>query len=105
MIDNGSARLGINVAETFRKNTKITSTTSTTANSSENFTSSTDWRIESDRSYSVSIFTAGGSCARNCGNRARTLSTTSTVLVPGCFITWNMMDGVLFSHVITLSFC
>ena len=88
-----------------RRNRKITITTSTTASSSENFTSSTDWRIESDRSYSVSMLMAGGSCLRNCGNSARTLSTTSTVLVPGCFITWNMMDGVSFSHVMILSFC
>ena len=76
--------------------------TSTTAISSENFTSSTDWRIDCDRSYSVSMLMAGGSCLRNCGNSARTLSTTSTVLLPGCFITWNMIEGVLLSHVMTL---
>ena len=97
--ESGSARLGISVAETFRRNRKITSTTSTMASSSENFTSSTDSRMDSDRSYNVSMLIAGGSWARNCGNSARTLSTTSTVLVPGCRITWNMMEGVLLSQV------
>ncbi len=39
-IEKGSARLGMIVAETFRRNRKITSTTSTAVSSSVNLTSS-----------------------------------------------------------------
>ena len=49
-IDIGSARLGMIVAETLRRNRKITSTTSASVSSSVNFTSSTDSRIDSERS-------------------------------------------------------
>ena len=42
MIAIGSVRLGISVAMTLRRKTKITSTTSTSATMSENFTSCTD---------------------------------------------------------------
>ena len=46
-IDSGSARLGMMVAETLRRNRKITSTTSTIASISVNFTSLTDSRMDS----------------------------------------------------------
>ena len=42
MIDIGSARLGITVAERLRRKRKITSTTSTSVSSSVNVTSCTD---------------------------------------------------------------
>jgi len=50
MIDSGSARLGMKVAETLRRNTKMTSTTSTSASSSVSWTSRTDSRIDCERS-------------------------------------------------------
>ena len=93
------------VAETLRRKRKITSTTSTIASSSENFTSSTDSRMESDRSYTVSMSMAGGSWARNSGISALMRSTTSTVLVPGCRCTWNMMARWLLNHATFLSCC
>ena len=74
---------GITVAETLRRNTKITITTSTTASSSVNFTSLTDSRIDSERSKRTSSLTDGGICARNGGSSALTSSTTSTVLASG----------------------
>ena len=49
-IDMGRARLGMTVAETLRRNRKITSTTSATARSSVNCTSWTEARIETERS-------------------------------------------------------
>ena len=55
MIDIGKAMLGITVAERFRRNRKITSTTSATARNSVNFTSPTDWRIDTERSYRICI--------------------------------------------------
>ncbi len=50
MIDIGSARLGMIVAVTLRRNTKITPTTSPSASSSVNWTSRTDSRIDTERS-------------------------------------------------------
>ena len=49
-MDSGSARLGISVARTLRRNANITSTTSTSADSSVISTSCTDCRIDCDRS-------------------------------------------------------
>src|SRR5579863_1524275 len=101
MTESGSARLGMMVAETWRRNTKITSTTSTIASSSENLTSSTDSRIDWERSYTVSRLTEGGSRPLgpvNSGNKALMRFTTSTVLVPGCRCTENMMERVLSSQ-------
>ena len=48
--DMGSARLGIVVAEIFRRKRKITSTTRQSVRKSVNFTSATDAWIESERS-------------------------------------------------------
>ena len=58
MSDIGSARLGMIVAETFRRKMKITITTRNSVSISVNFTSSTDSSIETDLSYSVWISTA-----------------------------------------------
>ncbi len=49
-IDMGRARLGITVAETLRRKRKITITTSATVRVSVNFTSFTEFRIDSERS-------------------------------------------------------
>ena len=50
MIDSGSARLGINVAEALRRNRKITPTTRKSARSSVSCTSRTESRIDCERS-------------------------------------------------------
>ena len=83
-IEPGNARLGISVAEMFRRNRKITMITRATVRRSVNFTSRTDSRIGPARSILISRFTGGGSCSRRVGRRARTASTTATTLVPGC---------------------
>ena len=50
MIEKGSARLGMTVAQTFRRNTKITMMTSASVSSIVNWTSRYDSRIVSERS-------------------------------------------------------
>ena len=84
MIDIGSARLGMIVADQFRRNRKITSTTRPSVSSSVNVTSSTDALIVAERSYSVSTCTAGGISADSLPSAVFTLFATSTVFVPGC---------------------
>ena len=59
-IDIGTARLGMTVAERFRRKRKMTSTTRKIASSSVNLTSFTDSRMEMDRSYSIVRCMAGG---------------------------------------------
>ena len=82
-IENGSARLGMIVADRLRRNRKMTSTTRTTVRTSVNLTSCTDSRIDTERSLRMSSWIAPGSCAWSSGSSALTASTTSTVLVPG----------------------
>ena len=79
----GKAKLGIRVAERLRRKRKITITTSASASSRVNSTSSTDWRMVTERSNSTSIETPAGTSARNVGSSFFTASTTWIVLVPG----------------------
>ena len=90
MIDIGRARLGMMVARTLRRNTKITPTTSTSAISSVSCTSRTEARIDCERSYRRFSDTEGGTCARKVGSSASMASTTSMVLVPG----WRWMARI-----------
>ena len=82
-IENGSARLGMIVAEKLRRNRKITITTSPSVSTIVNSTSVYDSRMVSDRSYRISMFTEGGISVRKTGSRFLTPSVTSMVLVPG----------------------
>ena len=82
-MDIGSDRLGISVADRLRRNRKITSTTRARASTSVNFTSSTDSRIDNERSYMTLMLIPGGTCSRKAGSSFLTASTTSMVLVPG----------------------
>ena len=59
MMDIGNASDGMMVAERFRRKMKITMMTSAIVSISVNFTSSTDARMETERSYEVSIRTGG----------------------------------------------
>ena len=83
MIDMGSARLGMIVAERLRKKRKMTSTTSTIASIRVNLTSPTDSRMDVERSNRISRLTDAGITARKVGNSFLMESTTSTVFVPG----------------------
>ena len=82
-IDIGSATLGIAVADRLRRKIKITITTSASASISVNSTSSTDWRMVTERSNSTSMLIPAGTSARNVGSSFFTASTTWMVLVPG----------------------
>ena len=82
-IDIGSARLGMRVAETLRRNRKITSTTRTSVRSSVNCTSLTEFWIETERSYRTCRETDAGNSLRKLGRRRCTAPATATVLVPG----------------------
>ena len=64
MIENGSARLGITVAERLRRNRKITITTRPSVSTMVNCTSWSDSRMVSERSYRMSRLTDGGQLAR-----------------------------------------
>src|ERR1700694_3524237 len=82
--DSGTATLGITVADTLRRNKKMTITTSATARKSSNCTSYTDARIVTVRSVSMVTSIAAGGHAGSCGNNCLIRSTTSMTLAPGC---------------------
>src|SRR6476660_4496129 len=63
--DNGTATLGMIVADRLRRNRKITITTSATVSTSENCTSLTDARMVIVRSVSTETWTAGGNVVCN----------------------------------------
>src|SRR4030042_2245636 len=60
MIDMGRAKLGIMVADKFRKKRKITRTTKHMVRNRVNLTSLTESRIERERSYRIFRFTEPG---------------------------------------------
>ena len=91
MIENGSARLGITVADRLRRNRKITITTRPSVSSMVNCTSLYDSRMVSERSYRTSMFTEAGISERNVGIRFFTALVTSMVLVPG----WRWMPRMM----------
>ena len=66
--DTGTASAGMMVAETFRRNRKITMMTRQMAIASVSWTSLTASRIEIERSNSGAIWIDGGTCARICGS-------------------------------------
>ena len=105
MMDMGSARLGMIVAEMFRRKMKMTITTSATVSSRVCSTSETDLRMDCERSNSTSKFTDAGIRSRNCGSNRRTLSTTATVFAPGWRCTAKITALVLLYQAAALSFC
>ena len=85
--DTGIARLGMMVAEAFRRKTKITSTTSPKLSSSVVCTSRKESRMLLARSAITRTPMLGGTSLRICGSSARTPLLTSTALLPGCLYT------------------
>ncbi len=68
---SGTVTLGMSVAQKLRRNSRITITTSVMVSPSVNSTSSTEARIVTVRSRSVSTFTAGGMRGgASCGSSA-----------------------------------
>ncbi len=89
--DSGTATLGIRVAETLRRNRKVTITTSAIASISSNCTSVTEARMVVVRSDSTFTSSVAGSAACNCGSSALMRSTTSMTLAPG----WRWMFSTI----------
>ena len=83
MIESGSARLGMTVAERLRRKRKMTRITRAIVSSRVNLTSVTDSRIVSVRSKRMFSSTEPGNWLRKPGSSFLMLSTTSMVLVPG----------------------
>ena len=96
--DSGTERLGMIVAGTLRRKTKITPTTSTMARPSSYSTSSTEARMVVVRSVSGVISIPGGRSCLSCGRMRRTLSTTPMTLAPGWRCTFRIRAGVPFDH-------
>ena len=89
MMESGSATLGITVAQSFRRKTNITMTTSATVRISVNCTSFTDARMVSVRSARIATFTEGGSVLVSFGRSAFMRSTVSMMFAPG----WRWMSS------------
>ena len=81
--DSGTAMEGITVADSLRRNRKVTSTTSATASTSSNCTSCTAARMVWVRSVSWITSRLAGRLALICGSSAWMRSTTSMTLAPG----------------------
>ena len=105
MIDIGSARLGIIVAERLRRKRKITSTTRPSVIARVNFTSCTEARIDSERSNSTCSDTDCGSCALELREqRPARPSATATVFVPGWRWTARITERASTNQAAVLSF-
>src|SRR5215468_9853086 len=102
--DTGTASEGMMVAESERRNRKITMMTRTTAMTSVSCTLHTDSRIDTERSISTSMRIDGGMEARYCGKRSRTESTTATVLASGWRWIASTMARSLLNQLAILSF-
>jgi len=76
IIESGSARLGMRVADILRRKRNMTMMTRPMVSSRVNFTSATDSRIVSVRSNSVFRLTVAGNWFRKPGISALILSTT-----------------------------
>ena len=81
--DNGTAKLGMSVAEALRKNTKITATTRPMASASSVCMSLTEARMVVVRSVSTCTSIDAGSVLCNWGSKALMRSTVSMTLAPG----------------------
>jgi len=66
--DTGTEMLGMMVAGTLRRNTKITNTTSTMARPNSNAASDTEERITAVLSATISTFIPAGSVDSSCGS-------------------------------------
>ena len=98
MSESGTATLGMMVARSLRRKTKMTVTTSATARSNSTCTSCTDARMVTVRSVSTATSIAAGSAAWSCGSCRLMRSTTSMTLAPGCRWMLRITAGTSFIH-------
>ena len=97
--------LGMIVAHTLRRKTKITITTSTTVSSSVNWTSSTEARMVWVRSLSVKMWIAGGMASFRRGSSAVMRSTVLITLAPGWPKITRKMPRLPSAHAACLASC
>ncbi len=93
---SGTVTPGMTVAQKLRRNSRMTSTTSTIVRPSVNSTSSSEARIVTVRSSSVVTSIAGGMFAVRRGSASLIRSTVSTTLAPGCLKTLSRTPRLLF---------
>ena len=103
--DNGTARLGITVAHSVRRNRKMTMTTRQIVSSIVSCTSRTAARVTCVRSSIRSTWTAGGIDCSSFGIKALIVSTNATVLAPGAFWIAIPSAGLLLKKAPTRTFC
>ena len=103
-MDSGTATLGMIVADTLRRNRKITSTTSATVSSSENCTSCTEARIVTVRSVRIETFTSAGRLAWSWGSNFLIRSTTWMMLAPGWRWMFTITAGCSLLHAASFEF-
>jgi hypothetical protein len=89
--ESGTAMLGMSVARTLRRKTKMTATTRPMVMTSVRSTSSTEARTVSVRSLTTLTSMPRGSDACSCGRSAFTRSATWMTLAPGWRCTLRMM--------------
>src|SRR5438093_7872601 len=94
--DIGTDIAGITVAQSLRRNKKMTPTTRATVSSSVFWTSATLARIVWVRSDTIWILIDGGSEASSCGNVFLIWSTVAMTLAPDWRWTAMMIDGSVF---------
>src|SRR6185437_3186415 len=102
--DNGTAAAGMTVADSVRRNRKITMMTSATANISSNCTSRTEARIDVVRSDNTVTCTEEGKAPWSCGSSFLMRSATSMTFAPGCRWILTRTAGVSFIQAACLTF-
>src|SRR6185437_2972756 len=102
--ERGTDRLGMIVAGTLRRKTKMTRTTRITARVSSPSTSWIEARIVLVRSVRMPTSTEVGSEARRAGRSARTLSTTLITFAPGWRWMLRITAGVVLYQAPSLVF-
>src|ERR1700712_1095467 len=90
--------LGMIVAGTLRRNTKITATTRMIARPSSSAASETDERITPVLSETTVTFMPAGSVDSSCGNCFMIWLTVAITFAPGCRCTLSTIAGVPLYH-------
>ncbi|KAG0780636.1 hypothetical protein G6F22_009977 [Rhizopus arrhizus] len=91
----------MSVADSWRRNRPITSTTSTMVSTRVTSTSCSEARMVRVRSLSTSTSTLAGRLARSSGSAASTASVVRTMLAPGCRLMIRPTPGCPFGHACT----
>ncbi len=88
---SGTVTAGMTVAQTLRRNRKITMMTSAMVSSMVRSTSLTEARIVVVRSTILSTLMDAGTASRDLGSCSSTRATVSMTLAPGCLKTMSRM--------------